>query len=161
MLFGAWFADRWIANPGEWTRTQIRRAITYARVLLCFCSQCVFGVLLCCCFTAVLLHYLRHAPTRLPCHRCVLLSLSGVLAVVVWLFPGHPTQSILLIAASSGFSFMASVGGYEASKLEVAAPSAVSLLQGISQTVGNCAALVAVRVRHIWIPPSRVCGFLQ
>lgn len=58
--------------------------------------------------------------------------------------PSSAAVAVAWIGLSSGCSFVASGGGYEPAKLEVAAPETAGLLQGISQTIGNSAALVSV-----------------
>ena len=60
--------------------------------------------------------------------------------------PVSPTFAVIVIGLSSACSFLASSGGYEACKLDVAAPDAAGLLQGVSQTIGNSAGIFAVPV---------------
>lgn len=76
---------------------------------------------------------------------CGGMGAAAAFAWVAYAFPGtSPTAAVLMIGLSSACSFAGSAGGYEAAKLEVAAPEAAGLLQGISQTIGNAAAIPAV-----------------
>ena len=80
---------------------------------------------------------------RMACGGFTIAACFGVAAFAA---PTTAVQAVVWIGLSSAASFVASGGGYEPAKLEVASPEVAGLLQGISQTVGNSAALVSVPI---------------